>query len=549
MIPLSEYPRPQLERKNDYFILNGEWDCEVLDKNNNVIKDGKIVVPYSPESKLSTFNHTLLPDEKLHYKKDIKLPFSFDSERERLILHFDGVDYKCDIYINGEKILTHRGGYLPFECEVNKKEFTIELIVEDPTETGEQERGKQSLKPSGIWYPAQSGIWKTVWIEKVPNDYINSIKITPDLSGIEIRVNTLSSDYVILSCGERKYTFLSNKNFRINIENPHLWSPEDPYLYYFTLEYKNDKVSSYFALRAFTIGKDEKEIKRFFLNGKPYFFHGVLDQGYYKDGLYTPPSDDEMVRDILLMKELGFNTLRKHIKIESLRWYYHCDRIGMIVLQDIPSGGGKYKAPIISFPLVLGSFLKDNHYSLFSRKDEAIRDEFEKNLLSTIDLLYNSPSISMWVPFNEGWGQFDSIRISREIKSSDPTRLVDSTSGWYDQGCGEINSKHVYFKKYKFRKDKKNRVVFLSECGGFGLSEEKSFSYKKLKSKEELTSKIVSFYKNEIIGAKKRGLSGCIYTQLSDVESEKNGFITYDRKEIKVDIDAIKQISKELLGL
>lgn len=550
MIPFPEYPRPQLERKNDYLILNGEWKGKVLDKNENIIKEGKIIVPYSPEATLSEFNHILQPSEKFVYSKEISLPFSFDRERERLFLHFGAVDYLATIYIDDIKVTAHKGGYLPFSIEVYKSKFTLKVEVEDPSDSEEQERGKQSLTPGGIWYTSQSGIWKTVWIEKTPVNYIESVRITPHLKSVDILVKTNKSDDVTLKYEGGEYIFKTNENFTLFVDNPHLWSPEDPYLYYFTLKYKDDEVFSYFALRTFTIEEDNKGIKRFFLNEKPYFLHGVLDQGYYSGGLYTPHCEEEVINDIALMKRLGFNTLRKHIKIEDARWYYHCDKEGMLVIQDIPSGGGKYKAWVISIPLILGSFLKDNHYTLYSRKDKNMRLEFENNTKETIALLYNTPSICMWVPFNEGWGQFDSSRLSNEILSLDNTRFIDPNSGWHDQKYGNVVSKHVYFKKYKFKKDKLGRVVFLSECGGFGYSnDKKSFSYKNCRSKEELTETIVSFYKEEVIPNIKKGLSGCIYTQLSDVENEKNGFITYNRSEVKVKEEKIREVSKEIVSI
>lgn len=551
MIPLSEYPRPQLVR-DSYQCLNGLWDYRIEGSSFN--KEGKILVPYSPETKTSGVDHILMPDELLIYNKKVEWEGSFDPECEKLILHFDGIDYISDIFIDGEKVLNHRGGYIPFEVEINKSSFDLRVEVTDPSDTQEQTRGKQKLEHGGIWYTPQSGIWKSVWLEKVPANYIRRIKLDPDLEGFTIRAFTDEDAEITMDIEGRKYSFPSNSDFRVDIESPELWSPENPRLYDFTLKTDRDEIRSYVGLRTFSVGDDEKGNKVLFLNGKPYFHHGVLDQGYYYPGLYTPGSDEDMVNDILTMKELGFNTLRKHIKVEPLRWYYHCDRLGMLVWQDMVTGGGKYRFPIISFPLVLGSFLKDSHYALFSRKDKAMRDEWEEEALSLMDLLHNSASLAMWVPHNEGWGQFDSRRFVKRMLEKDSSRTIDHASGWHDQGFGDFKSLHVYFRKYKFRKDKLGRSVILTEFGGYGLklkdhmTTEKTFVYKDFGSKEALTDAIVALYRDEIAPAKEQGLAADIYTQLSDVEEEVNGLITYDRKEVKVIKEKFIEI-KKYLGL
>ena len=550
MIPLSEYPRPQLAR-DSYQCLNGIWDYEIISPSVN--KSGKILVPYSPETTTSGVNHILQPSETLIYKKRVKWDSSFDSEKEKLILHFDSVDYISEVFIDGEHVLTHRGGYLPFEVDVCKAEFDLIVKVTDPSDTQEQTRGKQKLKHGGIWYTPQSGIWKTVWLEKVPFNYIKRIKLEPDQTGFYITVFTCNENTsVILTFEGKEYSFASSKRYRVDVESPILWSPENPHLYPLSISIDGDKVESYVGLRTFSTGDDGKGNKVLLLNGKPYFHHGVLDQGYYYPGLYTPKSDEDMINDIKTMKELGFNTLRKHIKVEPLRWYYHCDRLGILVWQDMVTGGGKYKLPIITFPLVLGSFLKDNHYSLFARKDKAMRDEWEKEALEMMQTLENSVSLAMWVPHNEGWGQFDSARFTKKMLEIDPSRTIDHASGWHDQNIGDFKSLHVYFKKYKFKKDKLGRAVILTEFGGYGLSlpdhmtTEKTFVYKDFGTKEALTDAIVELYENEILPAKKQGLAADIYTQLSDVEEEVNGLITYDRKEVKVIREKFMKI-KEML--
>ena len=553
MIPFPEYPRPQMERKDNWTILNGYWDLKVVSKKNETIKEGKILVPYSPETERSGFGHITEPDETLIYSRSVSLPFPFDKEKERIFIHFGAVDYEAWVLVDGVEMIHHRGGYLPFSIEVDKKEFNLEVRVKDPSDTKEQERGKQKIKRGGIWYTPQSGIWQSVWAEKTPKDYIKGIKITPDLTGFSISLDKTGDGECELKLDDKTYNFSSGET-RIEIEKPHLWSPDDPYLYHFSVTFGDDTVFSYVGLRTFGTGEDEKGVKRLMLNGKPYFHHGVLDQGYWDGGLYTPPSDEAMVDDIKLVKSMGFNTLRKHIKVEPLRWYYHCDRLGVLVWQDMVSGGGKYLFPVISAPLILGSHLKDNHYSLLRRKDKEMRDEFEKNLSLMIAHLYNVTSIAMWVPFNEAWGQFDSVRIGRNVEEMDKTRTVDYSSGWLDQGEGSFMSLHVYFRPYKFKKDKRNRCVILTEFGGYGREIKghrygnDTFQYKGFNSEKELTDAFIEMYKHDIIPAKKEGLAATIYTQLSDVEDELNGLITYDRMVVKMDKERVLELSKELLG-
>ena len=553
MIPFPEYPRPQLERKENWVVLNGLWDLKVLSKENRVIKEGKILVPFSPESERSGFDHITGPDETLIYSTHISLPFSFDKEKERIFLHFGAVDYEAKVYIDGREVAEHRGGYLPFSMEIDKPIFDLEVRVTDPSDTKEQERGKQKIKRGGIWYTPQSGIWQSVWAEKTPKDYIKGIKITPDLSGFSIIVDKEGKGDCTLTLSDKTYTLKEGKETRIDINSPLLWSPEDPHLYYFSITFSSDTVYSYVGLRTFGVGEDEKGIKRLLLNGKPYFHHGLLDQGYWDGGLYTPLTDESMVEDIKLIKSMGFNTLRKHIKVEPLRWYWHCDRLGVLVWQDMVSGGGKYLFGVISAPLILGSHLKDNHYLLLRRKDKEMRDEFEKNLFQMIAHLYNVTSIAMWVPFNEAWGQFDSVRIGRKVEETDKTRTVDYASGWLDQGEGNFKSLHVYFRPYKYKPDKKKRCVILTEFGGYGREikghryGDDTFQYKGFNSEKELTDAVIKMYRRDIIPAKKLGLAAAIYTQLSDVEDELNGLITYDRKVIKMDKERILEMSRELL--
>ena len=333
-----------------------------------------------------------------------------------------------------------------------------------------------------------------------------------------------------------------------------LWSPESPFLYDAQLRTEDDTVDTYFAMRSVGVGKDENGTPRLLLNGRPYYHHGVLDQGYWPDGLYTAPSDEAMIFDIQLMKDMGFNMLRKHIKCEPMRWYYHCDRLGMLVWQDMPSGGGRYNLPTISAPLITGIHLKDSHYRLFARTDPDGRDSFRQELEEMIRQLQNCPCIVLWVPFNEGWGQFDAKQITRLVRKLDPTRLIDHASGWHDQGVSDVRSLHVYFKPYRFRPDKKGRAVVLSEFGGYNLPvashtwNEKNFGYKGYQTPEALGEAVRKLYETQIIPARKAGLAADVYTQLSDVEDEVNGFVTYDRRVEKLPEALMQAIARELKG-
>ena len=333
-------------------------------------------------------------------------------------------------------------------------------------------------------------------------------------------------------------------------EDVHWWSPEDPYLYGLSLALGDDRVESYFAMRTFTVEADSEGIKRLFLNGKPYFHNGLLDQGWWPDGLYTAPSDEALRFDIETAKAMGFNMLRKHVKVEPLRWYYHCDRLGMLVWQDMPNGGGSYNPAVISAPLLTGWHMKDNKYGAFGRKDAAGREEFAQELREMVTWLYNCPCIAMWVPFNEGWGQFDAEKNVAAILEIDATRTIDHASGWHDQGIGDIKSLHVYFDEYRYSPDKQGRCVVLSEFGGYALAVEghvsdvKPFGYKKYKSSNELRRGITLLYDGQIRPAVKKGLSAAVYTQLTDVEGELNGLVTYDRRELKVPAESMRSIVK-----
>lgn len=549
-IPLSEYPRPQMVR-DSYLCLNGVWNLRFLSDGEKA-QTQSIIVPYSPESEFSGVGRTLQEYETMLYSRHVDFP-EVDFSQSRLLLHFGAVDYRAIVFIDKEQVAEHIGGYLPFSVEVDKASFDLDVSVQDPGDSREISRGKQSSTPGGIWYPKTSGIWQTVWMEKVPRTYIRELKILPDLEGfwITVYMSDESVDRAVLTIDGRKQEIKTNEKQYIKINNPRLWSPEDPYLYNFNISAGADAVHSYVGLRTFGTGVDEKGHNVLFLNNKPFFHHGLLDQGYYKGGYYTPRDDRDFIDDISRMKEMGFNTLRKHIKVEPLRWYYHCDRLGMLVWQDMVSGGGRYRLRVISAPLVFGSFLKDDRYDKFAREDAHEREVWEEEAYGTVRNLYNCTCVAMWVPFNEGWGQFDSKRITDNIRKLDDSRTIDHASGWHDQRIGDFKSLHVYFRPYRFKPDKLGRPVILSEFGGYGmelgLTEKKSFTYRKYRSREDLTAAIVKLYETQIIPAKQKGLAASIYTQVSDVEQEVNGLLSYDRNTVKVNAGDIARMSERLL--
>ncbi len=561
----QEYPRPQMQREH-YQMLHGEWDYAIVPQSEEYTfeSQGKILVPFSPETLLSGVERQLQPQEYLWYQKEL---FFTEEERhrkeknDRCILHFDAVDQQATVYVNGIELQKHYGGYLPFEVDitdyVSEEVCTLQVRVQDDSDTSYHTRGKQTLKRGGMFYTAQSGIWQSVWYEWVPENYVKRMKITPNYeeasvtlelrndAKIEtIRLEVLDADitYKISDKqSENEWITTITLSFADGEFKP--WSPEEPNLYYFTLETGKDIIRSYFAMRIFTIEKDEKGIPRFCLNHKPYFLNGVLDQGYWPDGLMTAPCDEAFEYDIELAKKTGFNMIRKHIKIEPLRWYYHCDRLGMIVWQDMVNGGTTYNMPWVCYmPTALpylGRKIKDNLYHMFSRKSEEGRKAWEEECRQTIEHLYNVPSISTWVPFNEAWGQFDAERIANDVKTQDPTRTVDHASGWFDQKAGDFNSVHNYFRKLRVEKDDK-RAFVISEYGGYAChvkghsSVERVFGYKKFDTTEELSKAYKALYEGQVLPLVKKGLSGVVYTQLSDIEEEVNGLVTYDRKVIKI---------------
>ena len=567
--PLPEYPRPQL-RRNSYLNLNGIWEYAITKTAEKpAAMQGEIVVPFSPETPLSGVGHILQPDEYLWYRRSVTLPEGF-FRGGRLLLHFGAVDQRCTVWVNGQEAGSHTGGYLPFALDVTEliegDAFTLELRVTDPTDTGSLSRGKQRLKNTGIWYTPQSGIWQTVWMECVPENYLRSLRITPkpEENAVHIRLEaddpamaavTICRDGGIIA--EEQTDENGESTLTIPAEELRLWSPEDPFLYDAAITLAGgDKVESYFGMRAFGIGKDEKGLPRLLLNGKPYFQNGLLDQGYWSDGYYTAPSDEALIHDIAEMKRLGFNMLRKHIKVEPLRWYYHCDRLGMLVWQDMMNGGESYSPLSIYVFSNLGLRVKDDRYRYFSRSDEAGRTHYYEELGQMIDLLYNTVSLALWVPFNEGWGQFDALKAAEFIRKRDDTRPIDHASGWYDQGGGDIKSIHWYFRPYHHKQPpKEQRPICLTEYGGYNCAvpghcwgEGAEFGYKKIADPAEFNRAFQKLMEEQIIPAKERGLAAAVYTQVSDVEGERNGLLTYDRKVCKANEAIFRAMNAKLTG-
>lgn len=551
----GEYPRPQMVRDN-WQSLDGIWQCAFVKGNMQSVNlkdvkfDMSIRVPFAPESLLSGVGRMTQPDEVLIYSAAFER-----KEKEGIaILHFGAVDYECAVILNGIEVARHIGGYTAFEIDVTdalQDKNDLIVCVADPSDSKPISRGKQKIEHGGIWYTPTSGIWQSVWLEYVPQSYIKSLRITPqyDLQTVKIGINTDGGGKFSVEFGGKQYES-DGEEVEIYIEDMISWTPENPYLYPFNVIYKTDKVASYFAMRKFSVGKREDGKHCFMLNNKPYFMTGLLDQGYWSDGLYTAPSDEALIYDIQLAKDCGFNTLRKHIKIEPMRWYYHCDRLGMIVWQDFVNGGDKYNPlAILALPNI-GIKVKDNRYGFYARADEEGRELYYKEMQEVVAQLYNVPSIALWTPFNEGWGQFDSLKVVEYLRTLDDTRLVDHASGWSDQG-GEFRSIHKYFVPFKMPK-RENRPVILTEYGGYSLSLDghtssgKTFGYAKFSDSEKLNRAIEKLWKDEIIPAQRQGLCAAIYTQLSDVQDETNGIVTYDRQAVKVDCEKLKKLNGEL---
>ena len=549
--PLAEYPRPQFVR-NSYINLNGSWKCE-FSKSSELPSDFKtdITVPFSPETPLSGVGRVLEPSEYLHYEKRFDIPSDFN--KGRVFIHFGAVDQIADVYLNGVHIGSHSGGYTPFSFEITDNikegENRLNVTVRDFSDTKQYSRGKQKFNRGGIWYSPQSGIWQTVWLESTPKEYLHSVKITPDFDNEQVRFDFKADAEVLVSVYDGDMLIAETAEKVVRIPNFKPWSPESPFLYNVVFSCGKDRVRSYFGMRKFSVGKDENGMPRLFLNNKPYFHNGLLDQGYYPDGFLTPPSNEAMEYDVKTVKKMGFNMLRKHIKIEPLLWYHYCDVNGILVWQDMVNGGGKYGLEVSVLPFI-GVNLDDTNYKTFKRTDASQRESYYKELREMLDALYNCPCIAVWVPFNEGWGQFDSAKAYKFIKEFDKTRVVDSTSGWHDRGVTDVISKHIYFTPIKVKAGAKPYV--LSEFGGFShrvnghTFNNKMFGYKIYNSPESLAKAYKKTFEKVIIPQISKGLSATVYTQLTDVEDELNGLLTYDRKIVKIPVDILKKINERV---
>lgn len=532
----SEYPRPLMARRN-WMNLNGVWDLTI--ERDEGAEGQKILVPFPVESALSGVMKSVSPDDTLVYRRTFVLPEQWN--RDRILLHFGAADFETTVFVNGKQLGTHKGGYDPFSFEITDwvQEVGVQEIVvkvKDPTDTGTQPRGKQVLKPDGIWYTPTSGIWQTVWLEPVPTRAIERIAITPNLHGAAIKVASESAtltDKVRIKVFDRENLVWSavtdlNTDQTIVVPKVKRWSPETPFLYRLAIELIEsesgaalDSIESYFGAREIAVKRDSNGTSRIFLNEKPYFLIGTLDQGFWPDGLYTSPTDEALKFDLDVTKKLGFNFVRKHVKVEPARWYHWCDRIGLLVLQDMPSGD-KHIGP------------NDPDIT----RTPASHEQFVSELTAMIRGLGSNTCIFGWVVFNEGWGQSKTSEMTQIAKTLDPTRIVISASGWTDRGTGDLHDWHVYPGPAS-PKPAADRAAFLGEFGGLGLPtpghmwQSTGWGYRNYRTEDELSDAIVSLFHELRFLIADPGLSGAVYTQTTDVETETNGLMTYDRAKIK----------------
>ncbi len=533
---MNTYPRPQLKRSS-FLNLNGEWQI-----------DGKpIQVPFPPQSRASGYTGEIRSE--MTYFRTFRLPDGFLPKNNRLILHFGAVDQIAEVIVNNISLITHEGGYLPFSVDItkvlNNSENTLTVRVTDALDHTFP-YGKQKTKRGGMWYTPVSGIWQTVWMEAVPEMAVDNLRITPDMTGITIEVCTKAENAIIDIPNTIRKEIPANKPVRIDIPSPHLWTVADPYLYTLTVSAGDDTVESYFALRTISIG-DYHGKQRVFLNRSPVFLNGVLDQGYFPEGIFLPKSPENYRDDILNMKALGINLLRKHIKIEPACFYHECDKIGMLVMQDMVNSGGYSFLRDTALPTIGLQKMQDN-LRAFSSGNR--RSFFTKHCLDTQQHLYNHPSIIAYTIFNEGWGQFHADKHYHLLKENDPSRLYDATSGWFWGKDSDFESYHVYFRNKQLKS--KKRPVLLSECGGYVrqipghlFNPNRKYGYGSADTEEALTAKIELMWKEMVFPSIPDGLAGMIYTQVSDIEDEINGFYTYDREVLKVNAARMRALAEK----
>ena len=537
-IPWEEYPRPQL-RRDSFFCLNGKWRFAI-----NGDEQGDILVPYPPESKLSGATAPK-PGDQMTYEREFRLPEGF--RKERVLLHFGAVDQECTVYLNDVELGSHVGGYLPFSFDVTnllQEENTLRLLAFDPLDH-DLPYGKQKVDRGGMWYTPVSGIWQTVWMESVAEKYIRGVKLEPSLDSVIITVD--GDGPFTVECDGKIYRPRSNR-FRIRPENPRLWTPEEPNLYDVVIRTADDEVRTYFALRTVSIGKVDG-VQRILLNGKPVFFHGVLDQGYWPDGLFLPGSPAGYTWDITTMKRLGFNTIRKHIKIEPDRFYYDCDRLGILVFQDLVNSGEYHYFRDTAIPTIGG-----RHVTWHEAPSERRRNFFLTHGEQTLAHLHNHPCIVLYTLFNEGWGQHDTRNLYRHFRAFAPDRIWNAASGWFKCSASDVQSEHIYFGSLKMRPDGYHPLL-LTEFGGYSYSVadhrfnlDEEYGYQKYKTGWELQEALSKLYHRDILPQIRGGLCGTILTQLSDVEDETNGLVTYDRQLIKADEESMQAIARNLMA-
>lgn len=573
---LPEYPRPQMRRES-YANLNGWWECTITRSthaDDEPVYAGKILVPFSPESALSGVGHQLQPDETLWYRRSVSM---LKRPQRRYLLHFGAVDHECECIVNGQMVGSHRGGYDPFFFDITdalvgygseESVATIDLVVRDASERGGQPRGKQRIDRGSIWYTAQSGIWQTVWMEEVCDCYIEHLDVRTSENVLELRMTlggaearegaSLSVDVFdegeLVASRTLDASTMRIQELSIELDEVRSWSPDDPHLYDLGISYGEDAVGSYCAFRSLGIempadAPDAPPV--FCCNHEPLFLKGVLDQGYWSDGLLTAPSDEALVFDIETARDLGFNMIRKHLKVETARWYYHCDRLGMLVWQDMVNGGASEYPPFYTsqLPTVLPRMA--NHVddtkglSRFGAADPGARETWLEQSRAIMEHLRFFPCIVTWTVFNEGWGQFDSIEVGKQLAAIDDTRPFDLTSGWFDQGGGDYVSAHNYFRdlrvpRGRHRDDARARVI--SEFGGSAYRYPdhsavlRAYGYAEYEDAGQFAH-AVSRALEEADALEGRGLSGYVYTQLTDVEEEVNGLVTYDRRVVKTRAD------------